>query len=78
VKQKWTKRQWSRPEWPGYSGGRHQKDHSSKPAQANSSQDLISKTPTQKIGLVEWLKVKTLSSSPRTSRKKAKNRSEQI
>jgi hypothetical protein len=31
-----------------YSGGREQKDHSSKPAQANSSQDLISKIPTIK------------------------------
>jgi hypothetical protein len=39
------------------SRGRDQKDHSLKPAQANSLQDPISKNPTQKKGLVEWLKV---------------------
>jgi hypothetical protein len=33
---------------PNYSGGRDQEDHSSKPAQANSSQDPILKTPSQK------------------------------
>jgi hypothetical protein len=43
---------------PSYSGGRDQEDHSSKPAQA-------------KIGLVEWLKVKALSSNPSTAKKKA-------
>jgi hypothetical protein len=31
-----------------YSGGRDQKDHSSKPAWTNSSQDPISKNPLQK------------------------------
>jgi hypothetical protein len=36
-------------------------DRSSKPAQANSFRDTISK---EKIGLVEWLKVKVLSSRP--------------
>jgi hypothetical protein len=41
---------------PSYSGSRDQKDLSLKPAQANSSQDPISKTLLQKIGLVEWLK----------------------
>jgi hypothetical protein len=46
---------------PSYSGGRDQEDHSSKPAQANSSQDPISKIPITKIGLVEWLKVKGLT-----------------
>jgi hypothetical protein len=30
---------------PSYSGGRDQEDHGLKPAQANSSQDLISKKP---------------------------------
>jgi hypothetical protein len=39
-----------------------------KPAQANSSQDPASKNPSQKkIGLVEWLKLKALSSSPSTN-----------
>jgi hypothetical protein len=31
-----------------YSGGRDQEDHGLKPAQANSSQDLITKKPSQK------------------------------
>jgi hypothetical protein len=34
---------------PHYSGGRHQEDHDWKPAQANSLQDPISKTPSQKM-----------------------------
>jgi hypothetical protein len=55
---------------PSYSGGRDQEDHSLKPAQANSSGDPISKNPSQKIGLVEWFKVKALSSSPNTKKKK--------
>jgi hypothetical protein len=33
-------------------------------AQTNSSRDPISKNPSQKIGLVEWLKVKAQNSSP--------------
>jgi hypothetical protein len=33
---------------PSYSGGRDQEDCSSKPAQANSSQDPISKIPNTK------------------------------
>jgi hypothetical protein len=33
---------------PSYSGGRDQEDRGSKPAWANSSQDPISKTPSQK------------------------------
>jgi hypothetical protein len=38
---------------PSYSGGRDQEDHSSKPAQANSSWDPISKTPiTKRAGRV--------------------------
>jgi hypothetical protein len=43
---------------PSYSGGRDQEDR--KPAQANSSQDPISKKKKKihhKKGLVEWLKV---------------------
>jgi hypothetical protein len=33
---------------PGYSGCTEQEDHGSKPAQANSSRDPISKNPTHK------------------------------
>jgi hypothetical protein len=33
---------------PSYSGGRDQEDHGSKPAQASSSQDPISKIPITK------------------------------
>jgi hypothetical protein len=42
---------------PSYSGSRDQEDHSSKPAQANRSQDSILKNPITKTGLVDWLKV---------------------
>jgi hypothetical protein len=43
---------------PNHSGGRDQEDHGSKPTQANSLQDPISKKKNHhKIGLVEWLKV---------------------
>jgi hypothetical protein len=35
---------------PSYSGGRYQEDSSSKPAQANSSRDPISKIPNTKQG----------------------------
>jgi hypothetical protein len=41
-----------------------------KPARANSSKDPISKKPFIKIGLVEWLKVKALSSNPSNGKKK--------
>jgi hypothetical protein len=43
---------------PSYSGGRDQDDHSSKPAQANSSMRPYLKKPFTKIRLMEWLKVK--------------------
>jgi hypothetical protein len=55
---------------PSYSGGRDQKDRNLKSARANSLRDPISKNPSQKIGLVEWLKVKALSSNPSTGKKK--------
>jgi hypothetical protein len=42
--------------YPRYSGGRDQEDHGLKPTWANSSRDSISKNPSQKKGLVEWLK----------------------
>jgi hypothetical protein len=41
-----------------------------KPAQANSSRDPILKNPITKKGLVEWLKVKALSSRTSTKKKK--------
>jgi hypothetical protein len=57
---------------PSYLGGSDQEGRSSKPAQTNSSWDPASKTkqnkkPFTKIGLVECLKVKVLSSSPSTA-----------
>jgi hypothetical protein len=54
---------------PSYSGGRNQEDRSSKPTQANSSTRPYLEKPFTKIGLVEWLKVKALSSSPSTTKK---------
>jgi hypothetical protein len=56
---------------PSYSGGRDQEDHGLKPIWANSSHDHLEK-PFTKIGLVEWIKVKALSSSPSTTKKKKK------
>jgi hypothetical protein len=35
---------------------------------------LSQKIPSEKIGLVEWLKVRALSSSPSTAKKKKKKR----
>jgi hypothetical protein len=55
---------------PSYSGGRDQEDHSLKPAQANSSMRPYFEKPFTKIGPVEWLKVKALSSNPSTEKKK--------
>jgi hypothetical protein len=55
---------------PSYSGSKDQEDGSSKPAQANSSTRPYLEKPFTKIGLVEWLKVKVLSSSPSTTKKK--------
>jgi hypothetical protein len=53
---------------PSYSGGSNQEDRGSKPAPAKSSQDPISKKLITEIGLVEWLKVRALSSSPSTKK----------
>jgi hypothetical protein len=55
-----------------YSGGRAQEDRGWKPARANSSRDPILKKTFTKIGLVEWLKVKALTSSPSTAKKQNK------
>jgi hypothetical protein len=57
---------------PSYSGGRVQEDHGSKPACANSARDHILKKPITNIELVEWLKVKALSSNPSTTKNKNK------
>jgi hypothetical protein len=54
---------------PSYWGGRDQEDSSSKPARQIVRETLSQKT-LYKIGLVEWLKVKALSSSPNTTIKK--------
>jgi uncharacterized protein YaiL (DUF2058 family) len=45
-----------------------------KPSQANSSARPYLEKSFTKIGLVEWLKVKALSSSPRTTKKKKKKK----
>jgi hypothetical protein len=57
---------------PSYSGGRDQEDWGSKTAQAGKEfmRAYLGKTLSQKIRLVEWLKVKALSSSPSTLKKK--------
>jgi hypothetical protein len=68
---------------PTYSGGRDQEDRGSKPAWVNSSARPYLKKPFTKYkeakkkkkpfikkGLVEWLKVKAMSSSPSTAKKK--------
>jgi hypothetical protein len=64
---------------PSYSGGRDQEARGSKPARANKLQDPISKlfthTKKAKLGLVEWLKVKALSSTTSTSPAKKKKKS---
>jgi hypothetical protein len=55
---------------PSYSGGRDQENFGSKPARENSFKRPYLEKPFTKIGLMEWLKVKALSSSPSTTRKK--------
>jgi hypothetical protein len=66
---------------PAYSGDRDQEDHSSKPAQVNSSGDPISKIPTQNstsgmAQVVEHLQTKceALSSNPSATKKKKKKK----
>jgi hypothetical protein len=56
-----ARHQWLLPVNPSYSGGRDQEDCSSKP---NSLRDTISEKPITQKGLVEWLKMKVLSSNP--------------
>jgi hypothetical protein len=57
---------------PSYSGGRDQAHRGSKPARANSSLRPYFEKPFTKIGLVEWFKVKVLSSNSNTSKEKKK------
>jgi hypothetical protein len=54
---------------PSYSGGRDQENHA-KPVQAKFVRPYLKKKPFTKKGLVEWLKVKALSSNPSTTHKK--------
>jgi hypothetical protein len=62
---------------PSYSGGRDREDCGSKPAWGNCLWEPISERSITKIGLVEWIKMKVLSSSP-TSAKKKKYTNEHI
>jgi hypothetical protein len=59
---------------PSYSEGRDQEHQSLKPAPASISLDPISKKLITKNGLVVWLKVKVLSSSPSTEKKKKRKK----
>jgi hypothetical protein len=59
---------------PSYSGGRDQEDRGSKPAQANSSSRPYLENPFTKMGLLQWLKVKALSSSPSPAKKEKKKK----
>jgi hypothetical protein len=54
---------------PSYSGGRDQEDHGSKPSQAEFKRPYFKKLFTK---IVEWLKIKALSSNPSTAKKKKK------
>jgi hypothetical protein len=63
---------------PSYSGGRDQEDSGSKPAQTNSSMRSYLKKTLHKKGLVDWLNVSALSSSPSTAKKKKKNPNSKI
>jgi hypothetical protein len=53
---------------PSYSGSRDQKDHGWKPVWTKKFMRPYLEKSFTKIGLVEWLKVKALSSSPNTSK----------
>jgi hypothetical protein len=55
---------------PSYSGGRDQEHHCSNPAQASTFMRPYLQKLFTKIRLVEWLKVKALSSSPSAATKK--------
>jgi hypothetical protein len=55
---------------PSYSGGRYQEDHYSKPAQANSSWDSISKKPFTKKGWWSGSRCKPWVQTPVPQKKK--------
>jgi hypothetical protein len=55
---------------PSYSGGRDLEDCGLRTAQANSSLRPYLEKPFIKIGLLEWFKVKALSSSLSTEKNK--------
>jgi hypothetical protein len=59
---------------PSYSGGRDQEDLGSKPVWANGFERPYLKKTHHKKGLVEWLKVKALSSNTSTAKKKRKRK----
>jgi hypothetical protein len=59
---------------PSYSEGRDQKDRSSKPTLGKQFERTHLKKTLHKKGLVEWLKVKALSSSPSTTKKRKKKK----
>jgi hypothetical protein len=61
-----------------FSGGRDQEDRGSKSARVNSSRDPISKKIHHKKGLVEWLKVKVLSSNPMYKKQTNKQKRQKI
>jgi hypothetical protein len=58
---------------PSYSGGRNQKDTSSKPAQTKKFTRHIQK-PCTKIWLLEWMKEKALSFKPQYYKKQNKTK----
>jgi hypothetical protein len=66
---------------PSHSGGRDQEDCSSKSALSNSSTRPYLEKPftlTKKIRLVEWFKVKAMSSSPSTVKKKKRSQDQAL
>jgi hypothetical protein len=58
---------------PSYSAGRDQEDHGSKPVSSKSFMTPYLEKTHRKKGLVEWLKVKALSSNPSTAKNNNKN-----
>jgi hypothetical protein len=62
---------------PGYLRGRDQEDHSQSQPGKEFARPYLNKTHHKK-GLVEWLKVKALSSNPSTTKKKKKSQRQTI
>jgi hypothetical protein len=59
---------------PSYSGGRDEKDHSSKPTPGKQFVRPYQEKTHHKTVLVKWLKVEALSSNPRTTKRKKKKK----